>query len=105
MDIRAEGTYPGTDMRLTLATIAGEASPSFFFPVLPERGYEASPVGRMTALLPDMVWGYGIRTFTCGAHETRFHRSACSLLEQDLDLLEETIETTGTAEGLSLIHI
>lgn len=99
MDIRAEGTYPGTDMRLTLATIAGEASPSFFFPVLPERGYEASPVGRMTALLPDMVWGYGIRTFTCGAHETRFHRSACSLLEQDLDLLEETIETTGTAEG------
>lgn len=99
MMVHAEGSLPGTDMRSTLRIIAGEAASAFFLPVLPARGLPASSVGRMTAFLPDMVWGYGVRTFVCGPQETRFHRAARSLLEQDLDLLEEIVETTGIGSG------
>ncbi len=99
MMVHAEGSLPGTDMRSVLQMIAGEAASAFFLPVLPARGLPATAVGRMTALLPDMVWGYGVRTFVCGPQETRFHRAARSLLEQDMDLLEEIVETTGTGSG------
>ena len=99
MRVHAEGSLPGTDMRRALHAIAGEAAPSFFLPILPARGYPATSVGRMTALLPDMVWSYGVRTFMCGVHESRLHRAARSLLEQDMDTLEEVIETTGITGG------
>lgn len=99
MMVRAEGSLSGTDMRSTLQIIAGEAEPAFYLPVLPARGLPATALGRMTAFLPDMMWGFGVRTFVCGAQETRFHRAARSLLAQDMDLLEEIVETENIGSG------
>ncbi|MCZ4497804.1 MAG: Methionine synthase, vitamin-B12 independent [Marmoricola sp.] len=96
---------PGEDFAEAVRIVLGETPDLPFLPELPARGVTAAMTGRTLAL----VSGLGFDLQPAGWRLTDAsgidHRRARSLLAQDLDVLEEETQATGTFAGSGELKI
>jgi hypothetical protein len=83
---------PGTDPDEAIAVVLGELPDLPFLPELPTRGPGADLTGRTAALLVDLPVETTVRGWKFAARPGRDQRRAASLLEQDLDALQQAAE-------------
>jgi methionine synthase II (cobalamin-independent) len=90
------GSWPGTAARQAAEVVVGELGGALVHIVeLPARGVSADIVGRAGALLIDMAIDTAPRGYRVVARPGAVTRRAASLLEEDIDALEEAWETAG----------
>lgn len=89
------GSLPGTDPREAARTVAGELPGLPYLPELPDRGVGADMVGRGAALLVDLAVEVMPSGYRITARPGREHRRGVDLLREDLDALEEALESSG----------
>jgi methionine synthase II (cobalamin-independent) len=90
------GSWPGTDARQAAAVVVGELADALAHIVeLPGRGVGADTVGRAGALLIDVAIDTVPRGYRVAARPGAVTRRAVSLLDEDLDALEEAWENAG----------
>ncbi|KAA8964830.1 methionine synthase [Mycobacterium sp.] len=90
------GAWPGTDARQAAAVVVGELAGALAHIVeLPGRGVGADTVGRAGALLVDVAIDTVPRGYRVAARPGAVTRRAVSLLDEDLDALEEAWENAG----------
>lgn len=89
------GSWPGTSPRDAAAVIVGELHQLPHLAELPARGVGADIIGRAGALLIDITLDTVPRGYRVAAGRTAVTRRAASLLDEDLDALEEAWEKAG----------
>jgi 5-methyltetrahydropteroyltriglutamate--homocysteine methyltransferase len=90
------GSWPGTAARLAAEVVVGELGAAMAHVVeLPARGVGADIVGRAGALLVDVAIDTVPRGYRVAARPGAVTRRAVSLLDEDVDALEEAWETAG----------
>ncbi|WP_239476698.1 methionine synthase [Nocardia arizonensis] len=90
------GSWPGTDPREAATTVVGELTDLTHLVELPDRGAGADMVGRMSAVLVDLLFETTPRGYRLAARPGALSRRARDLLRADLDVLEEVWETSGS---------
>jgi methionine synthase II (cobalamin-independent) len=90
------GSWPGTAARPAAEVVVGELGAAMAHVVeLPARGVGADIVGRAGALLIDVAIDIVPRGYRVAARPGAVTRRAVSLLDEDIDALEEAWETAG----------
>ena len=90
------GSWPGTAARPAAEVVVGELGAAMAHIVeLPARGVGADIVGRAGALLIDVAIDTVSRGYRVAARPGAVTRRAVSLLDEDIDALEEAWETAG----------
>jgi methionine synthase II (cobalamin-independent) len=90
------GSWPGTTARQAAEVVVGELADALAHIVeLPARGVGADMLGRAGALLIDVAIDTMPRGYRIVARPGAVTRRAVSLLEEDMDALEEAWETAG----------
>jgi methionine synthase II (cobalamin-independent) len=90
------GSWPGTAARPAAEIVVGELSAAMAHLVeLPARGVGADIIGRAGALLIDVAIDTVPRGYRVVARPGAVTRRAASLLDEDIDALEEAWETAG----------
>jgi methionine synthase II (cobalamin-independent) len=90
------GSWPGTVARSAAEVVVGELGAAMAHVVeLPARGVGADIVGRAGALLIDVAIDTVPRGYRVAARPGAVTRRAVSLLDEDIDALEEAWETAG----------
>jgi methionine synthase II (cobalamin-independent) len=90
------GSWPGTAARAAAEVVVGELGGALAHIVeLPARGVGADSVGRAGALLIDVAIDTVPRGYRIAARPGAVTRRAASLLDEDIDALEEAWETAG----------
>jgi methionine synthase II (cobalamin-independent) len=90
------GSWPGTAARQAAEVVVGELAAAMAHIVeLPGRGVGADIVGRAGALLIDVAIDTVPRGYRVAARPGKVARRAVSLLDEDIDALEEAWETAG----------
>jgi methionine synthase II (cobalamin-independent) len=90
------GSWPGIAARQAAEVVAGELGGALAHIVeLPARGVGADTVGRAGALLIDVAIDTVPRGYRLAVRRGAVTRRAASLLEEDVDALEEAWETAG----------
>lgn len=90
------GSWPGTAAREAAEVVVGELAAAMAHIVeLPARGVGADTVGRAGALLVDVAIDTTPRGYRVAARPGAVTRRAVSLLDEDMDALEEAWETAG----------
>jgi methionine synthase II (cobalamin-independent) len=90
------GSWPGTAARPAAEVVVGELGAAMAHVVeLPARGVGADIVGRAGALLVDVAIDTVPRGYRVAARPGAVTRRAVSLLDEDIDALEEAWETAG----------
>jgi methionine synthase II (cobalamin-independent) len=93
------GSWPGTSARDAAEVVVGELHTLPHLAELPARGVGADIIGRTGALLVDIGIDTVPRGYRIAAGRSSATRRAVSLLEEDLDALEEAWETAGLRGG------
>jgi methionine synthase II (cobalamin-independent) len=92
------GSWPGTSARQAAEVVVGELSDALAHIVeLPARGVGADLIGRAGALLVDIAIATVPRGYRIVARPGAVARRAASLLDEDVDALEEAWEKAGVA--------
>ncbi|HSS24589.1 MAG TPA: hypothetical protein VLL82_09345, partial [Mycobacterium sp.] len=90
------GSWPGTAPRAAAEVVVGELADALAHIVeLPARGVGADMLGRAGALLIDMAIDTAPRGYRIAARPGAVTRRAVSILDEDMDALEEAWETAG----------
>ncbi|MGE2718896.1 methionine synthase [Mycolicibacterium celeriflavum] len=89
------GSWPGTSAREAAEVVVGELHTLPHLVELPGRGVGADMIGRAGALLVDIGMDTVPRGYRIAAGRTAVLKRARSLLEEDLDALEEAWEKAG----------
>ncbi len=92
------GSWPGLSPREAAAVVVGELHALPYLPELPARGVGADLIGRAGALLVDIALDTVPRGYRIAARPGAVARRAASLLDEDLDALEEAWERAGPGE-------
>ncbi|KUI42680.1 methionine synthase [Mycobacterium sp. IS-1590] len=93
------GSWPGTSAREAAEVVVGELQTLPHLVELPNRGVGADMIGRAGAILVDISMDTVPRGYRIAAGRTAVLRRAKSLLEEDLDALEEAWEKAGLRDG------
>ena len=94
------GSWPGTAAREAAEVVVGELAGALAHIVeLPARGVGADMLGRSAALLIDVAIDTVPRGYRIVARPGAVTRRAVSLLDEDMDALEEAWETAGLRGG------
>jgi methionine synthase II (cobalamin-independent) len=93
------GSWPGTSARHAAEVVVGELHDLPYLPELPARGIGADMIGRAGALLVDIAIDTAPRGYRIAARPGSVGRRAASLLDEDLDALEEAWEKAGGSDG------
>ncbi|MHA3022727.1 methionine synthase [Mycobacterium sp. BMJ-28] len=89
------GSWPGTSARVAAEVIVGELHALPHLAELPARGIGADLIGRAGALLVDIGIDTAPRAYRITPGRSAALRRAVSLLDEDLDALEEAWEKAG----------
>ncbi|OMC15444.1 methionine synthase [Mycobacterium sp. SP-6446] len=90
------GSWPGIQARQAAEVVVGELADALAHIVeLPARGVGADMLGRAGALLVDVAIDTAPRGYRIAARPGAVTRRAVSLLDEDMDALEEAWETAG----------
>ena len=89
------GSWPGTSARQAAEIVVGELHSLTPLTELPARGVGADLIGRAGALLVDIAIDTSTRGYRLVARPGAVSRRAISLLDEDLDALEEAWENAG----------
>jgi methionine synthase II (cobalamin-independent) len=94
------GSWPGTTPRRAAEVVVGELADALAHIVeLPARGVGADLLGRAGALLIDVAIDTMPRGYRIAARPGAVTRRAVSMLDEDMDALEEAWETAGLRGG------
>lgn len=93
------GSWPGTSAREAAEVVVGELHTLPHLVELPGRGVGADIIGRAAALLIDIGIDTVPRGYRIASGRTAVARRAVSLLDEDLDALEEAWEKAGLRGG------
>jgi methionine synthase II (cobalamin-independent) len=100
------GSWPGTAARAAAEVVVGELAGALAHIVeLPARGVGADLLGRAGALLIDMAIDTVPRGYRIAARPGAVTRRAVSLLDEDMDALEEAWETAGLRGGGRVVKV
>ena len=99
------GSWPGTSPRQAAEVIVGELHTLTHLVELPARGVGADIIGRAGALLVDIGIDTVPRGYRIAAGRSAVTRRAASLLEEDIDALEEAWETAGLRGGTRTVKV
>ncbi|MGV0834955.1 methionine synthase [Mycolicibacterium thermoresistibile] len=89
------GSWPGVSPREAAQVVVGELAQLPHLVELPDRGIGADIIGRAAALLVDIGLDTVPRGYRIAAGRSRVVRRAVSLLDEDIDALEEAWERAG----------
>jgi methionine synthase II (cobalamin-independent) len=89
------GSWPGVAPRAAAEVVVGELHSLSHLPELPARGVGADMIGRAGALLVDIAIDTVPRGYRVAARPGAVTRRALSLLDEDIDALEEAWEVAG----------
>jgi len=100
------GSWPGTTARQAAEVVVGELAGALAHIVeLPARGVGADMLGRAGALLIDVSIDTVPRGYRVVARPGAVTRRAVSLLDEDIDALEEAWETAGLRGGGRVVKV
>ncbi|OBA79922.1 methionine synthase [Mycobacterium sp. 1164966.3] len=100
------GSWPGTAARQAAEVVVGELADALAHIVeLPARGVGADMLGRAGALLIDVALDTMPRGYRIAARPGAVTRRAVSLLDEDMDALEEAWETAGLRGGGRVLKV
>jgi methionine synthase II (cobalamin-independent) len=100
------GSWPGTAAAQAAEVIVGELADALAHIVeLPARGVGADMLGRAGALLVDVAIDTVPRGYRIAARPGAVTRRAISLLEEDMDALEEAWEVAGLRGGQRVVKV
>jgi 5-methyltetrahydropteroyltriglutamate--homocysteine methyltransferase len=100
------GSWPGTSARQAAEVVVGELADAMAHIVeLPARGVGADLLGRAGALLIDVAIDTVPRGYRIVARPGAVTRRAVSLLDEDMDALEEAWETAGLRGGGRVVKV
>ncbi|OBG27635.1 methionine synthase [Mycobacterium sp. 852002-51057_SCH5723018] len=100
------GSWPGTAAREAAEVVVGELADALAHIVeLPARGVGADVLGRAGALLVDVAIDTVPRGYRIAARPGAVTRRAVSLLDEDMDALEEAWETAGLRGGGRVVKV
>ena len=99
------GSWPGTAPRRIAEVIVGELHQLPYLPELPARGVGADIIGRAGALLVDVAIDTVPRGYRIVARPGSVMRRSASLLDEDLDALEEAWEKAGGGDGRAAVKV
>jgi methionine synthase II (cobalamin-independent) len=100
------GSWPGTEARPSAEVVVGELAAALAHLVeLPARGVGADLLGRAGALLIDVSIDTVPRGYRIAARPGAVTRRAVSLLDEDMDALEEAWETAGLRGGGRVVKV
>ncbi|MGB3772724.1 MAG: methionine synthase [Rhodococcus sp. (in: high G+C Gram-positive bacteria)] len=91
----ALGSWPGTDIAESVATIIGEVPDLPHVVELPGRGLGADMIGRTGVMLVDIELDVATSGYRVGSRASTTGRRARDFLAEDLDVLEEQWELAG----------
>ena len=92
------GSWPGSTPREAAEIVIGELHRLPHLVELPDRGVGADLIGRAGGLLVDIAIDTVTRGYRIASRPGAVMRRARSLLEEDVDALEEAWETAGGSE-------
>src|SRR6201997_1250330 len=100
------GSWPGPAAREAAEVVVGELAAALAHIVeLPARGVGADMLGRAGALLVDVAIDTVPRGYRIAARPGAVTRRAVSLLDEDMDALEEAWETAGLRGGGRVVKV
>ena len=99
------GSWPGTSPRQAAEIVVGELHALPHLVELPDRGVGADIIGRTGALLVDIGIDTVPRGYRLAAGRSTVLRRAVSLLNEDLDALEEAWENAGLRGGTRTVKV
>ena len=100
------GSWPGTAPRQAAEVVVGELAGALAHIVeLPARGVGADMLGRAGALLIDLALDTVPRGYRIAARPGAVTRRAVSMLNEDMDALEEAWETAGLRGGERVVKV
>jgi methionine synthase II (cobalamin-independent) len=99
------GSWPGTSPREAAEIVIGELHTLAHLPELPARGVGADVIGRAGALLVDIGIDTMPRGYRIASGRTGVARRAASLLDEDIDALEEAWEKAGLQGGTRTVKV
>jgi methionine synthase II (cobalamin-independent) len=99
------GSWPGVSPRQAAEVIVGELVNLPYLPELPARGVGADMIGRVGALLVDIAVDVVPRGYRIVARPGSVSRRAASLLDEDIDALEEAWEQAGGAQPGRVVKV
>jgi methionine synthase II (cobalamin-independent) len=105
-DASGVGSWPGTSARQAAEVVVGELADALAHIVeLPARGVGADMLGRAGALLIDVAIDTVPRGYRIAARPGAVARRAVSLLDEDMDALEEAWEVAGLRGGQRVVKL
>jgi methionine synthase II (cobalamin-independent) len=100
------GSWPGAAARQSAEVVVGELADALAHIVeLPDRGVGADMLGRAGALLIDVAIDTVPRGYRIASRPGAVTRRAISLLDEDMDALEEAWETAGLRGGGRVVKV
>ncbi len=99
------GSWPGTSAREAAEVIVGELHHLPHLVELPDRGVGADMIGRAGALLVDIAIDTVPRGYRIAPGRRSVTRRAVSLLDEDIDALEEAWEKAGLRGGTRTVKM
>ncbi len=100
------GSWPGTSARQAAEVVVGELAGALAHLVeLPARGVGADMLGRAAALLVDVALDTVPRGYRIVSRPGAVTRRAVSMLDEDMDALEEAWETAGLRGGGRVVKV
>jgi methionine synthase II (cobalamin-independent) len=99
------GSWPGTDPREASEVVIGELHTLPHLVELPARGVGADMIGRAGALLVDIAIDTVPRGYRIASGRGAVMRRAASLLDEDVDALEEAWEKAGLRGGTRAVKV
>ncbi|WP_156297042.1 methionine synthase [Mycobacterium paragordonae] len=100
------GSWPGTSARQAAEVVVGELAGALAHLVeLPARGVGADMLGRAAALLIDVALDTVPRGYRIASRPGAVTRRAVSMLDEDMDALEEAWETAGLRGGDRVVKV
>ncbi|MCG7593877.1 methionine synthase [Mycobacterium sp. PSTR-4-N] len=99
------GSWPGTSAREAAEVVVGELHRLPHLVELPARGVGADLIGRAGALLVDIALDTVPRGYRIAAGRSSVTRRAVSLLDEDVDALEEAWEKAGLRGGDRMVKV
>ncbi|MCH9730799.1 MAG: methionine synthase [Actinomycetia bacterium] len=99
------GSWPGTSAREAAELVVGELHRLPHLVELPDRGVGADLIGRAGALLVDIAIDTSPRGYRIAPGRRSVTRRAVSLLDEDIDALEEAWEKAGLRGGARMVKM
>ena len=99
------GSWPGSSPRQAAEVVVGELHTLAHLVELPARGVGADMIGRAGALLVDIGIDTVPRGYRIAAGRSAVTRRAASLLDEDIDALEEAWEKAGLRGGTRTVKV